>query len=101
MHLRREKKFSVVLFGCSDAHLADFNDLQEHARAATRLAHCDPSKRLCIYKDSSHLFWTFCTTKRDYRKPYKSDVDQKHEPVSFLSGAFSEGESRWIQGHRC
>lgn len=59
------------------------------------LAHRDISRRLCVYTDASDLIWSGIVTQvppEDLSLPH---VDQRHQPLSFLSGHFTGPQLGW------
>ena len=88
-------KIPLADIGWNDKHENAFHDLQCQIQEATRLAHRNPEQILCIHTDSSDRHWAVCATQCDQSELSKPSVDQKHEPLAFLSGTFSEREEHW------
>ena len=76
-------------------HEAAFKDLQEQFQEATRLVHRDPKMALCVHTDASDKHWPVCATQCHPSELSKPIGDQVHQPLAFLSSAFSEREKHW------
>lgn len=59
------------------------------------LTHRDLSKRLCVFTDASELLWSGIVTQVPFGDLAKPFVDQRHAPLCFLSGQFTNAELRW------
>lgn len=62
---------------------------------ATELAYPKPGRSMCLFTDASETHWTASLTQipsDDSRTPIK---EQRHEPLSFLSGVFKGSTSSW------
>lgn len=59
------------------------------------LAHVDIDKRLCVYTDASECFWSGLVTQIPMEDLSKLCYEQRHEPLAFLSGHFSDSSLRW------
>ena len=66
----------------------------------TSLAHRKSELPLCIHTDASDQYWAVCATQCEEQELYKPIVDQRHEPLAFLSGAFSDRETHWTTYER-
>jgi RNase H-like domain found in reverse transcriptase len=59
------------------------------------LAHVSQTKRVCLYTDASTSFSSSITTQvppEDLDLPL---AEQRHEPLAFMSGAFTGASGRW------
>lgn len=88
-------KFSVGDLGWDDRHEAAFKGLQEQLQESTRMAHRDANLTLCIHTDASDRHWAVCATQCCPKELTKHIAHQKHQPLAFLSGTFSEREEHW------
>lgn len=59
------------------------------------LSHRDRSKRLCVYTDASDHVWSGIFTKVPLRDTSKPHVEQRHDPLAFLSGRFNTTQYGW------
>lgn len=86
--------------GWNEAHDHAFTDLQQQIQESVKLAHREPDLILCIHADASDLHWAVCATqclKEELKKPIH---EQQHQPLAFLSGAFTETEAHWTTYER-
>ena len=64
-------------------------------RQMVTLAHPDPNKAFCLFPDASHRSWGSVLTQIPRSQEGLPVVDQDHEPLAFLSGAFKGASLRW------
>ena len=88
-------RLSLSTLGWNETHSRAFRDLQEQIQDATRLAHRNPDLVLCISTDASEKHWAVAATQCHPRELSKPQATQKHQPLAFLSGTFSEREEHW------
>ena len=62
---------------------------------ACTLAHPDPQKILCLFTDASDEHWSAVLTQIPVSHLNEEVVDQRHEPLSFLSGSFTGSMANW------
>ena len=72
-----------------------FEDLKLLIAERVTLSHLDPAKRLCMNTDSSEHYWAGVLTQIPQEDTAKPQSEQRHEPLAFVSGAFSGSTSRW------
>ena len=58
------------------------------------LSHLDPAKRLCMNTDASEHYWAGVRTQFPQGDAAKPLEEQRHEPLAFVSGAFTGAMSR-------
>lgn len=76
-------------------HAEAFSDIQAQLQEATRLAHRDPEKILCVNTYSSDKHWAVAATQCNPSELDKPLLDQVHHPLAFLSSSFNEREENW------
>lgn len=79
----------------SSVHDNAFQTVKQCLKDSVTLAHADSSKLLCLFTDASDTHWGAVLTQippKDIDLPFE---DQRHEPLSFLSGSFKGSSSRW------
>jgi len=72
-----------------------FSSIKDALKNCVTLGHPDPAKVLCLFTDASDTHWSGVLTQIP-----QSDVDlpfeeQRHDPLSFLSGSFKGSRCRW------
>lgn len=72
-----------------------FHDIQEQMRKMVSTAHRDPRKVLCLHTDASNAHWAAAITQCTSCELQKDVPTQAHEPLAFLSGAFSPTQEVW------
>jgi len=92
---RSVQKYTVVSLGWGHEHEVAFESLQDQLHTSVKLAHRDPDKELCIYTDASERYWAGVVTQCERRELEKNVMEQRHEPLAFLSGEFSGPELAW------
>ena len=66
-----------------------FEDLKLLIAERVTLSHLDPAKRLCMNTDASEHYWAGVLTQIPIEDAAKPQSEQRHEPLAFVSGAFS------------
>lgn len=89
------QKYAVTSLGWGEVHTKAFESLQDQLRTAVKLAHRDPAMDLCIFTDASDRHWAGVATQCRPGEVEKDAVDQRHEPLAFLSGEFTGPELAW------
>lgn len=93
-------KVELTAADFGESELKAFEKLKKCLHDAATLAHPDPQKLLCLFTDASDKSWSGMLTQIP-----KCDLDlefseQKHEPLSFLSGHFKGSSSRWFTAEK-
>ena len=70
-------------------HDAAFADIKQQLAASVKLAHPMPDHHLCLFTDASDSHWAAILTQVPADQRQKDIEEQTHEPLCFLSGAFS------------
>ena len=84
--------------GWGEEHILAFDRLRQSIAAAVTHAQPDPGKILCMFTDASDHFWGVVLTQVPVTcadDPDKAIKDWEHQPLAFLSGAFSGASARW------
>ena len=81
--------------GWSQTELEAFNNCKNAVAHQVTLSHPDPKKRLCVYTDASDYVWSGIVTQTPREDIHLDHVDQRHQPLSFLSGHFTGSELGW------
>lgn len=95
---RTKRAVSRVLlekYGWGEPELIAFQSCKNALANQVTLSHRDPEQRLCVYTDASDFSWSGIITqvpKNDVCKPHK---EQRHSPISFLSGKFDATQLGW------
>jgi Reverse transcriptase (RNA-dependent DNA polymerase)/RNase H-like domain found in reverse transcriptase len=88
-------KILLSAVGWTAGHSVCFRTCQEALEYVVTLAHVSQTKRVCLYTDASTSFWSSITTQvppEDLALPL---AEQRHEPLAFMSGAFTGAPGRW------
>ncbi|KAF0731194.1 hypothetical protein Ae201684_011457 [Aphanomyces euteiches] len=81
--------------GWDNSHMACFNRLKDALLAMVPLAHPRADMMVCLYTDASEGFWGAIATQVPYDDLSLPLEDQRHQPLAFLSGAFTGASERW------
>lgn len=81
--------------GWGDSERACFEACKSALANQICLHHRDTDKRLCVYTDSSDHVWSGIVTQVPFEDLSLPHADQRHEPLAFLSGRFSDCQYRW------
>ena len=76
-------------------HATAFSDLQTQLRNAVTLAHFDPKKVLCLHTDASSSHWGGVLTQLSETDVRVPAAEQRHAPLAFFGGAFTQREAAW------
>jgi hypothetical protein len=60
-----------------------------------KLAHFDPQSVLCLFTDASDSFYGIMLTQINSEEVDTPIWEQKHRPIAFLSGKFSNSQLKW------
>ena len=78
-------------------HEQCFKSMKNELHLSATLAHIDPQKHRCLFTDASEKHWACVLTQipqeeEDKNLPFHQ---QRHEPLSFISGNFKNSALRW------
>lgn len=76
-------------------HENAFHDLQSQISQATTLVHRKSDWEICVFTDASEVLWAGVITQRPRSELEKEHLEQKNEPLAFLSAAFNDTERGW------
>ena len=76
-------------------HDAAFADIKQQLAASVKLAHPKSDHHLCLFTDASDTHWAAILTQLPTHDRRKDIEEQNHEPLCFLSGAFSGSAANW------
>ena len=88
-------RLTLTTAGWSQVETDAFDSAKHALEHQVTLAHRDDTRRLCVYTDASDHLWSGMVTQvppEDLRKPH---VDQRHQPLCFLSGHFQGSSFGW------
>jgi RNase H-like domain found in reverse transcriptase/Integrase zinc binding domain/Integrase core domain len=85
----------LVETGWGETELAVFGACKNALEHATILSYPTMTKRLCLYTDASDRFWSAIVTQVPHADLDLPVAPQAHEPLAFLSGAFTGSAERW------
>lgn len=88
-------RITLSNIGWSSTEEDAFRDCQIALQNQVTLAHRDYSKRLCVFTDASDLVWSGIVTQIPPIDIPKAHMDQRHQPLAFLSGHFSGAQLGW------
>ena len=89
------RNITVDSLAWGDVHEKAFTSLQESLRDAVKLSYPNPDKALCVFTDASNLHWSGIVTQVDPDQLSLPLEDQRHEPLAFLSSAFTKCQRNW------
>lgn len=81
--------------GWSQTEINAFHTCREALCKGSRLAHLEDNKRICFYVDALDDHWVGITTQIPIEDIHLPHNEKRHEPLSFLSGRFTDTQSRW------
>ena len=81
---------------------ACWKDLMARIQKAANefMATYDPLLALCLFTDASDFYWALMITQCPYEDLDKPVSEQRHRPIMFLSGKFTEAQTRWHISHK-
>jgi hypothetical protein len=88
-------RVALVAVGWSADHAECFESVKKALANVVPLAHPREDLVVCVFTDASDLFWGAVATQvppTDLDLPLE---EQRHEPLAFLSGSFSNASLRW------
>ena len=94
----KKKKLSRKTLNWDEKALESFNSLKSLLSRSVQLSHFrhGPDYVLCLFTDASEFFWGITLTQVKKSDWERSPLgDQAHEPLAFLSGAFSGSHLNW------
>ena len=96
---RTKKKVSSVLLRRVDwgaAQKTSFQNCIAALQNAVTLSHRDETLRLCVFTDASDSHWASVVTQVPPEDLHHRVVmEQRHQPLAFLSGSFKGATSKW------
>jgi len=81
--------------GWTAQHDEAFMQLNAQIAYNVMVAHPDPGKVLCVYTDASDNHWAGVVTQCEPEELGKPTMEQRHQPLAFVSGTFSGSQLRW------
>ena len=87
-------KHLLVEHGWGITQDTSFAATKDALRQMVTLAHPDPNKAFCLFPDASHRSWGSVLTQIPRSQEGLPVVDQDHEPLAFLRGAFKGASLR-------
>lgn len=94
---RRIKTIPLSTIGWNAVHEESFRDLQSTLFSQIIFAHRNERLQLCIFTDASDRSWASVVTQCEPGDLNKEVSCQIHQPLVFLSGAFSCAERGWTK----
>lgn len=92
---RAVTKVELLQAGWSQRHADCFNAVKDALSNACTLAFPDSKKLLCLFTDASDRHWSAVLTQIPAEDKDLSNSEQRHEPLSFLSGSFTNASYNW------
>lgn len=92
---RSIKSISLSSLGSSEPRDNAFEKIQETLRQQVSLAHRNLDMHICIFTYASDRFWERIVTHCNSLEMDKTVIDQKDQPLAFLSGTFTKFEFGW------
>lgn len=92
---RSVKSISLSSHGWCKTHNTSFTDIHQILRKQIFLAQRDLEFNIWVFSDASGLFRASAVTHCKAPKLIKLVPEQRHQPLSFLSGAFKNTELGW------
>jgi hypothetical protein len=94
---QRRKPNTVMLteVGWSETHATVFAEMNAAIACSVTLAYPDDNKVICVFADASEMHWSGVVTQVHPSTLMKPVLDQQHEPLAFVSGAFQGSQLRW------
>lgn len=92
---RAAKRILLADVGWGQAEISAFANCKLALANRVKLAHRDSEKKLCFYADASDTHWAGITTQVPMADLHKPHSLKRHEPLSFLSGHFTDTQMRW------
>ena len=87
-------KVQLANFKWGPTHKKSFDDSKKLLLNAVEVAHVDDDKHLCLFCDASDKHYGAALTQIPVADIDKDVMDQRHEPLEFLSGTFNGANSR-------
>jgi transposase InsO family protein len=72
-----------------------FNKTKDLVKSAIIATHYDPKLRLCVFPDASDVHWGLFITQVPAEDLKLSYEQQRHRPLSMMSGSFKGSSKRW------
>jgi len=83
------------LVGWSDEHDQAFRDINLAVTNSVMLAYPTEGKSLCVFTDASSTHWAGLVTQTSPEEHTLHVLDQNHQPLAFVSGAFHGASTKW------
>ena len=71
-----------------------FEEIKRLSADRVTLSHLDPDMRLCVNTEASEHYWAGVLTQIPQKDAAKPQAEKRHEPLAFVSGAFSGAMSK-------
>lgn len=94
-HKNEAKRVMLEEVGWNNTHRQAFRAINAAVASSVRLAFPDDRKTFCVFTDASKTHWAGVVTQVADEELSKPLLDQQHEPLAFVSGAFSGSSARW------
>lgn len=76
-------------------HDQAFDTVKQQLTAATKLSYPKPDYTTCLFTDASESHWSAIMTQVPNTERRLEIEEQNHEPLCFLSGAFTGSKANW------
>jgi len=76
-------------------HDSSFQQIKSFLAQSLKLAHPKPGYVTCLFSDALGTHWSSVLTQVPKSQMGSTVEDQSHEPLSFLSGAFTGASANW------
>ena len=76
-------------------HDTAFITIKSQLASATKLTFLKAKYTTCLFTDASESHWAAICTQTPYIEKGKSITQQEHEPLCFISGAFTGASEKW------
>ena len=92
---RAVARLRLSTLGWDHVHTKAFEACKNALSRQVTLSHRDFSKRLCVYTDASDTIWSAILTQVPFTDLKLPAMEQRHEPLAFLSGRFNKKQLGW------
>jgi RNase H-like domain found in reverse transcriptase/Reverse transcriptase (RNA-dependent DNA polymerase) len=81
--------------GWNERHAEVFGEINKAIAHSVTLAYPDDKKVICVFTDASETHWSGVVTQIQFSELAGPVLEQAHEPLGFVSGAFQGSQQRW------
>lgn len=92
---RKPESIRLTAVGWNDSHNIMFSSINAAVAHSVTLAYPHDDKVLCVFTDASDMHWAGVVTQVARDQLSVPVLDQSHEPLSFVSGAFHGSSVKW------